>query len=70
MGTNMTWLECLFKVAEWRLECDEFALKHVDGPDTLESVFERLNFWEARHILFNIDYDLSVIDSFGLKPRP
>ncbi len=58
-----------FKVAEWRLECDQFALEHVDGTDTLKSIFEGLNFRESRHVLFDVANDLSIIDSFGLEPR-
>jgi len=57
-----------FEIAEWRPECDEFTLKHVEGSDTLESVFKRLNFRKTRHVLFDVAYDLSVVDLFGLKP--
>jgi len=50
--------------------CYQFALKHVDCPDALKSIFEGLNFRESRHVLFDVANDLSIIDSFGLEPRP
>jgi hypothetical protein len=59
-----------FEVAERGLEGDQFTLKHVDGANALKSVFEGVNFGKTGHVLFDVAYDLSVVDSFGLKPRP